>query len=176
MFGELIDQAGQVLAGEGVPPANMSFQRWLDLRYVGQEFTLQVPVSAEETAAADVEGIRRRFHEMHDRRYGQAAEDEPLELINLRLTAWGKSGELPLPAVRAEPSDALTGSRPVYLTDPRRPVDCAVYDRTKLGPGQTVTGPAVIEEHASTTLLFENDVAIIAETGEIVIKVGEAWQ
>ncbi len=171
IFGELIAGAEQTLAGEGVPPANMSFQRWLDLRYVGQEFCLQLPVSADELAAADVPAIRRRFHELHDRRYGQAAEDEPLELINLRLTAWGRSGELPLPAVRNEPSDALVGSRPVYLTDPRRPIDCAVYARDKLGPGQTVSGPAVIEEHASTTLLFEHDVATIAESGEIVIKV-----
>jgi N-methylhydantoinase A len=171
---ELIGEATRVLQAEGVASDAMTFQRWLDLRYVGQEFWLQVPLSQDELGGRDLESIRRRFDDMHDRRYGQASEGEPLELVNVRLTAWGRSHNVPLPTVHAERAQALIGTRPIYLQDARQPVDCAVYARPLLGAGQTVTGPAVMEEHASTTLLFEGDVATIADSGEIIIQVGDA--
>src|ERR1019366_1363596 len=61
IFVEMIDDGEKMLAAERVAADAMTFQRFLDLRYEGQEFSIKVPVSAEEIAAGDLETIRRRF-------------------------------------------------------------------------------------------------------------------
>src|SRR5204863_313702 len=84
IFTEMLAEAEGMLAAERVAREVMSFQRFLDLRYEGQEFAIKVPVSAEEVAAADLQTIRDRFDSIHDRSFGHAAPDEPLEMINIR--------------------------------------------------------------------------------------------
>ena len=56
---------------------------------------------------------------------------------------------------------------------PGAPVECPVYRRDKIAPGITIRGPAVIEEYASTTVLFGGDEAVVAPTGEIIVSVGK---
>jgi N-methylhydantoinase A len=141
---------------------------------VGQEFWLQILVSEEEVRDGDAQAIRRRFDELHDRRFGHAAQEEPLELVNLRLTARGARPKITFPNVGSDRASARAGSRPIYLEDPRRQVDCTVYRRHLLAPGVRVAGPCVIEEYASTTVLFDGDAAETAETGELVIEVSGA--
>jgi N-methylhydantoinase A len=175
IYDELIGVAQATLEQEGVPEAARSYQRSMDLRYVGQEFWLQIPVSDDEVRRGDAEAIRRRFDEVHDRRFGHAAQEEPLELVNLRLTALGARPKISFPRVGgADPSSARIGTRPIVLDDPNRPVECAVYRRELLPPGAPVGGPCVIEEYASTTVLFEGDTATTAETGEIIVEVAPA--
>jgi N-methylhydantoinase A len=60
----------------------------------------------------------------------------------------------------------------VVLDDPEHPVECPVYDRDKLPPGSTVTGPAIIWEYASTTVLLTGDVMTVADGGELIITIG----
>jgi N-methylhydantoinase A len=174
LYGELVENGRGVLARSGIEEAARSFQWFMDLRYVGQEFWLQVPVYESEIRDGDSAAIKRRFNEIHDRRFGHAAHEEKLELVNLRLTARGARPKINFPKTRAERADAKTGSRPIYLNDPNRPVDCAIYRRELLASGVRMKGPCVIEEYGSTTVLFEEDSFVVAETGEIVIEVGQA--
>jgi N-methylhydantoinase A len=53
-------------------------------------------------------------------------------------------------------------------------VDCPVYERSQLGVGATFTGPALIQEHGTTTVMYEGDECTVAPTGELIIKVGGA--
>jgi N-methylhydantoinase A len=66
--------------------------------------------------------------------------------------------------------------RAVYLDSAVQPTTCTVYRRDRLAPDSTIEGPAVIEEYASTTVLFPGDRARVAETGELIVTVrrGEA--
>jgi N-methylhydantoinase A len=173
IYQELGDTGLATLERAGVDEAARSYQWSMDVRYVGQEFWLQIPVTPEEVARGDVQAIQDRFNEVHDRRFGHAALDEPLELVNVRLTALGARPKIAFPEVAATADAAKTGVRPVYLDDPRKPVDCPVYDRERLAPGVTVDGPCVIEEYASTTVLFAGDSLTMAPTGEMIIKVGQ---
>jgi N-methylhydantoinase A len=171
---ELIAAGQSTLEEEGVEEAARAYQRSMDLRYVGQEFWLQIPVSEEEVRAGDAAAIRRRFDEVHDRRFGHAAQEEPLELVNLRLTARGARPKITFPKVTTTQAEAQVGTRPIYLDDPTRQVECAVYRRERLAPGMRLRGPCVIEEYASTTVLFDGDAATIADTGEIIVEVARA--
>jgi N-methylhydantoinase A len=81
---------------------NVTCQVLFDLRYVGQEFTLSVPVNAEELARADRKGIRGAFDELHEQRYAHHATDEPVEIINIRLVALGRRTKIDGPALVSE--------------------------------------------------------------------------
>ena len=171
LYGELAGAGAEVLTRSGIDEPARSYQWFMDLRYVGQEFSLQIPVEESEIRAGAREAIQTRFNELHDRRFGHAAHEEPLELVNLRLTARGARPKILFPKLESVLTDARIGSRPVYLDDPKRPIECAVYRRDQLAPGVRSSGPCVIEEYGSTTVLFENDSFTVAETGEILVEV-----
>ena len=170
---ELGGLGSQALRDADVPQDARSEIWWMDLRYVGQEFSLQIPVSREDVASANIEGIRGRFNEVHDRRFGHASLHEPLELVNLRLTSLGARAKITFPPLSVSASDAKVGTRPVILEDATHAVDCPVYRRERLAAGSRVSGPCIIEEYASTTVLFAGDVLTVAPTGELIIEVSQ---
>ena len=163
----------QALEDADVPDNARSEIWWMDLRYVGQEFCLQIQVSPEEVAGGDVERIRGRFNEVHDRRFGHASLHEPLELVNLRLTSLGARAKITFPPVSVTQGDAKVGTRPVILENAAEPVDCPVYRRERLAAGSSISGPCIIEEYASTTVLFAGDCLSVAPTGELIIEVAQ---
>ena len=172
VFDEMIGDGKALLAEEGTAPEAMAVQRFLDIRYVGQEFPIQTPVSAEELASGDVKVIRKAFDDIHDRRFGHQAVNEPIEVVNLRLTASGRRERLKFPSIKAAAGNALFQKNYVVLDDPEHPVDCPVYDRDLLQPGEIVEGPAVIWEYASTTVLLAGDILTVAPDGEMIIQIG----
>ncbi|HLG72436.1 MAG TPA: hydantoinase/oxoprolinase family protein, partial [Chloroflexota bacterium] len=167
IFGGMIEEGRGLLAHEGVGDNAMTFNRFLDVRYVGQEFSIPTPVEA-----LDPERIRATFDEIHDRRYGHAAANEPVEVVNVRLTALGRRERPSFPALSASGQDAFIARRDVVFDDPERPLSCPIYDRDLLAPGQQVEGPCVVWEYASTTLLFPGDHLTMAPTGEMIIDIG----
>jgi N-methylhydantoinase A len=146
----------------------------LDLRYVGQEFTLQVPVSVEQLKAADHRAIRAAFDALYEHRYAHHSPDEPVEMVNIRLAMIGKRAKLTFPPVPATASATPARQREVYFTDARKPLRCPVYQREALGAGNRIAGPALIQEHGTTTVLFEQDACTVAPSGELLISVGDA--
>ena len=76
------------------------FQTELDLRYVGQEFTLSVPVSRDAIKRGDRQKIRAAFDALYEHRYSHHSPDEPVEMVNIRLAAIGKRAKLKFPKLR----------------------------------------------------------------------------
>jgi len=176
-FDSLDTAARARMAEEGLDPARAVPQFAAELRYRGQEHTIPVPVAS----AADLEGggsagLRAEFDRLHERRYGHAAPDETIQMVNLRLTIEAARDDngaeadwLSAPYV---PEDAQADqTRRVIYDDPENPVAARIVWRPGLAPGVTVEGPAVIEEPNSTTLLFPGDAATITAHGHIYIAV-----
>jgi N-methylhydantoinase A len=146
----------------------------LDLRYVGQEFTLQVPVSVNQLEAGDRRAIRAAFDELYEHRYAHHSPDEPVEMVNIRLSMIGKRPKLTFPRLSASADAKPSHQREVYLTDTRKPLACPIYQRAGFGADARIAGPALIQEHGTTTVLFERDTCVVAPTGELIITVGGA--
>jgi N-methylhydantoinase A len=160
-FAELEAAGRAELEQEGLAREAMSFVRKIDLRYVGQSFELTVPAGDE---------LLERFHAEHDRTYGFSAPEEPVEVVSLRLTSVGTIAKPPPrllePGGETEPKER----RPVYFAESDGYVDCPIYDRYALPAGATFAGPAVVEEFDSTTVLHPGYVALVDETGNLVIE------
>jgi len=143
----------------------------LDLRYVGQEFTLSVPVSEKQIKAGDRHGIRRAFDGIYKQRYAHPSPDEPVEIVNLRLAAIGKRPGLRLPGLSAKRGAKPTHRAAAYLGSAAAPISCPVYRREELGAGARIAGPALVREHGTTTVLFKGDALAVTRTGELLISV-----
>jgi len=163
---EMAAESGSALkSGKGV-----EHRIQLDLRYIGQEFTLPVPVDEKQIEAGDSGGIRAAFDALYDRRYAHHSPDEPVEIVNVRLAAVGKRASLRLPGVPAKRQAKASQRATVYLGE-AGPVSCPVYRREELGAGVRVSGPALVREHGTTTVLFKGDALLVARTGELMISV-----
>ncbi len=143
----------------------------LDLRYVGQEFTLSVPVAPKQIKSADRRAIRAAFDRLYDLRYAHHSPEEPVEIVNIRLAAIGKRPKMKFPRVAARRKTAPSRKVEAYLGGAGRAVSCPVHRRDQLGAGERITGPALVREHGTTTVLFKGDVCSVAKTGELVISV-----
>ena len=151
-------------------------QAVLDLRYVGQEFALPVPVSIEQIEAGDRDGIRAAFDALYEHRYAHHSPDEPVEMVNIRLALIGKRPKLAFPRLAATGVAKPIHRREVYFAGARKPIACPVYARAALAADCCIAGPALIQEHGTTTVLLEQDSCIVAPSGELIITVGGAMK
>jgi len=155
----------------GIDP---QYQVQLDIRYVGQEFTLSIPVELTQLKRGDRSGIRVAFDRLYDQRYAHHSPDEPVELVNFRLSAIGKRPKLRLPALSTSGAAMPRAERPIYFSSAASPLMAKIYRRQDLRAGAQIPGPALIQEHGSTTVLFEHDQCRVAASGELIIAVGAA--
>jgi N-methylhydantoinase A len=146
----------------------------LDIRYVGQEFTLPVPIDRADLVAGDRQHIRTAFDALYDQRYAHHSPDEPVEIVNVRVAVLGQRTKMSFPSLR-DGSGAKPGRhREAYFSDVCKPVICPVYARESLGACSTIDGPALIQEHGTTTVLFTTDRCTVTPSGELIIDVGGA--
>jgi N-methylhydantoinase A len=172
VFDEMADEGRKMLRRDGAPDANVRLVRSLDLRYVGQEYTLNAPLDAEMDAAA-LTKVRKAFDALHAAQYSHSAPSEPVEVVNLRLAAIGKI--FSSSKVLGRPK-AQNGTRSGAPKSRRRVVfesgvfECDVYDRNDLIFDRVVRGPIVIEEQVSTTIVHPGDCARLLKEGPILIE------
>lgn len=151
-FDALAAEAERALADEGFASDQRRYARSADLRYLGQAFEVRVPIGDGPVTRTLMDEAAERFHQAHRELYGYDFRGDPhqhVEWVNLRVSGIGpiKRPELTeIPAGQGAES-AVTGTRPAYFDEW---VTTAVYDRTKLGAGDELDGPAVIEEFSST--------------------------
>ncbi len=149
------------------------FQRTADLRYVGQAYEVNVPVADGEVDDAFLTDAISRFHAEHNRLFAHSSEGDPVEFVSLRLVATGSVDTPPL-RVRDAASRKLQASnhRQVYFEDTGF-VDCPVFERNELRPGVEMTGPAIIEQLDTTTVVHPGMELSVDGWGNVIIEVGE---
>ncbi|HEX9819036.1 MAG TPA: hydantoinase/oxoprolinase family protein [Methylomirabilota bacterium] len=170
-FADMEQDALRWFDREGVPAARRRLERWLDLRYVGQNFELPVPVPVETWRDGDLEPLRRRFLDEHERVYGFAATDEPVQVVNARLVGRGLAEPPTLARLPRNPdAPSPVDRRSVWVDDARGFVPCPVYARAPLLAGQRLAGPAVVEQFDATTLVLAGQEAVVDDLGFLVIE------
>jgi len=153
-FDELKQRAAAWLAGEAVPGAVADYEWQADLRYVGQNFELILPVDEGRLEAKSLAVLQNRFHARHKDFYGYDIPGQPVELVNLRVsvTVRRERPRTETLAPGAAATAAETGRRPVWFADTGF-VDTPVLDRDLLQCGAAFTGPAIVEQMDTTTVI-----------------------
>jgi N-methylhydantoinase A len=173
----LMKDADAWFARELVKLADRKVNVSFDMRYVGQNFELAVPVGmvrgGKFPTLGSAEKLRSRFFAVHDQFYGFHNDDDPVEIINVRLTVSAALTRIAQPksakfnSARPQPFE----NRRVWFTR-ERAVKTPIYDRAELRPGQTIAGPAIVDQFDSTTVLYPGDGLNVDHNGNLLVKVG----
>jgi N-methylhydantoinase A len=174
-FDRLEERGRAQLARDEIDESRWRFERTVDCLYEGQGYELNVPF--EGTGGDWHREVRERFERKHETEYGHYFETDPVELLNLRVTAVGEVQSYTpreVPAGDADPSAAATTeSRVVFGTSHApEPVTVTRYDRERLRQGNVVTGPAVVDEFDSTVVVHPGWTATVLGNGGIELRFG----
>jgi N-methylhydantoinase A len=145
--------------------------RSIDMRYSGQNYEREVPLSGNGVDATTIGRALERFTELHEAFYGFSIEGETIELVNFRLTAIGLAtvpALAELPPSTAEPRPVAT--RDVYFAACGF-IPCPIYRRDQLGAGVCLHGPAVVEEVDATTVVHPGDALEVTPSGVMTLEV-----
>ena len=175
LYSEMESWGRDMLANSGVPEDQVRLTRTADMRLVGQIHEINVPIPDDTLAQNSTEVIESDFHQIYQQLYSRRNLSIPIEVQNWRLLVSGPQPILNLQEQIVEPNAdarvALNGSRPAYFANANGFVECPVYHRYKLAAGAEISGPAIIEEEESTTIIRPGDSASIDRWLNLLIRV-----
>jgi N-methylhydantoinase A len=167
MFEEMAGQAVEVVR-ESAVAGEVTVARSADARYVGQGYELTVPVPLGRLDAAALARVRASFDDIYTARYGYANPDQPVEIVTWKLSAIGGAPRIALAKAARSGDGSRKGVRRAYFPEARGYADTPVYDRYALTPGMSLTGPAIVEERESTTVLPPGVTATVDEYANLL--------
>jgi N-methylhydantoinase A/oxoprolinase/acetone carboxylase beta subunit len=168
-LGEL-DAAGRGrMREEGVPAKQVRVAYSADMRYVGQAYELEVPIAVPITRARAPE-VLAAFHAVHERVYGYARAQQPVEFVNFRAVH-----TYPLPRPVVTPAARVTGTLADARLGERRAyfgtfVPTAIYERARLPRGARLAGPAIVEQSDTTTVIPPGVTALVDDAGNLRLR------
>jgi N-methylhydantoinase A len=173
--GELSDAARARVREERTGDTPLVLRHSLELRYAGQDFSMPVPVGVEQLARGDRAGVAREFNALHQQTFRYHDSRQPLEIVSVRLAATALR-ERPVSLTTSDSGGAVSRAssaekRRVWF-DAHTPTECPIHQRDRLAPGAQVSGPAIVQEYASTTVVGPADRLEVTATGELLITVG----
>ena len=169
-FRELELDGRDRLLHEGVAPDRMLFQRFIDMRYLGQWRSMSIPIPSD---LQSLDAAVAKFHEDHGREHNYSRPGAPVEVYRLQIKATGlvrkaefakvppRTGEMPVPAAH----------RMVLFDEDPKPLKARIFDRNQLLPGDVIEGPAIIEQLDSTTLVPPGIKAEVDDYLTIIMRV-----
>jgi N-methylhydantoinase A len=173
LFAQLIDRASADLRSEGFQDNEIKLEPFLDLRYAGQGYELTVACPMAPLKPADLKLMRERFDAQHELASGHKAETEPVELVSLRLISYGLVPQAKLSPSKAtgrKVNEAKTGARKVYFGQQHGMLDCQIYTRDLLEPGHRISGPGIVEQLDTTTVIHPEQEAAVDDYRNLIVK------
>lgn len=163
-FETLERTASDALADSGFTPEQRKLERTVEMRYLGQEHTVDVSANGVES----LDSLEARFAERHADRYGHTMDD-PVESVHLRVRAIGRNDKPELQFTAESDEVTPVETKTAFCFAEEDAVEFSVYERETLPIGGVIPGPAIIQE-ATTTIVFHSDQqAEVDELGQLVI-------
>jgi N-methylhydantoinase A len=176
-FADLESKGTAAVADARLDTRRVVLSRSLDMRYVGQEHAVTVDVPVAVFSRQGKAGIKRYFDELHKERYGRGSPEEPAEIVSIRSTVTGVMRKPKLAEIArgsAKPvAAAANGTRRVFFPG-QGWTQCQTWRREALKAGNRIIGPALIEEHASTTVVQPGDSVKVDTHGNLIVTIGLA--
>jgi N-methylhydantoinase A len=147
---------------------NVAITRSVEMRYLGQNYELEIPVEAEAFTDEEIAAMLETFHNQHEARFGFRLADH-MEIVNFLVTGTARTGQLQFPLIAEATGPAEPVSRrPVWFGEGW--IDTPVYARETLRAGHAIQGPALVEENASVTVLDPDKSLSVDRYGNLMIS------
>jgi N-methylhydantoinase A len=158
---------------EGISSTDQIIEKYLDMRYVRQNFELEVPIKGSIDTLNQLEEIVTNFHSIHERTYGHSDSNAIVEIVNVKARGFGlipKPRPAYLSSGNGDLTGALVGRRPVFFKQTNGWLDCPHYDRVKLFQGDEIQGPAMICQFDSSVVVLPGKKVLVGSLGELLIR------
>jgi N-methylhydantoinase A len=173
LLGEMEAEGAALVAEAGLGVAEVTHERYADMRYLGQGHEVRVLLPSEELR--DGAGLVERFEREYERLYGRRGPSVPVEAITWRVVSSGPRPALELGQIALEPSQRPPrGKRAAYFPALGGFVETPVYDRYGLEPGARFEGPAIVEERESTLVVGPGKRVEVAPELSLTVKAGQS--
>ncbi|MBG9454161.1 5-oxoprolinase [Lysinibacillus sphaericus] len=171
VWAEIESNAIQHFEAESMSRDNVFFQRFADMRYLGQEHTVKVPVDGGQWNQATIDEAIADFNHLHEKNFSFKLPDAETEIVNIHVTAFGKVHKPKLKTINRQSSlqDALLEQRNVYYEQDGW-VKTNIYDRELLPIEVKIKGPVIVEEKAAATVIYKSQSLYVDAYGNIVIE------
>jgi len=171
-FGALEKEGIEQLKEENVEGKDIHIEWSADLRYEGQSWELNTPIERKPALGVkEFKNILSSFHTLHQKVYAYSEPKENIEFINIRVKTIGRNPSLTLPRAKDAPtplSQTMKEKRSVYFAE-KGFIEIPIYERDRFTPGTHISGPCLIEETISTTLIPRGWIGTIDEYKNIII-------
>jgi N-methylhydantoinase A len=160
-------KAASLIAAERVAPEEVTVSYFADVCYIGQSYNLEIPLRLDDKDIAA--SLYRDFLAAHDRIYGHAVEG-PAKIVNIRTIHQAHGSDV-LEEMRFVPKTGPVelGRRAIRVADHPEPVTAIIYDRDVMPAGFRFTGPAIIQQSDTTTLVEPEWSGLVDEAGNLVL-------
>lgn len=173
IYDQLEERGKEWFASEGIGPERRTMRRTVDVRYLGQNYEISVPVPDGPVTQKTFDIIRQGFLDGHQQLYGFVADGEPIQLVTYRVEAMGSVDKAKLARHELggpESDQAVTGTREIWDTASKTFVETRLYDRSKLSAGNIVQGPAIIDQMDATTFVPSTLTARVDEYLNLILE------
>ncbi|MEV7012082.1 hydantoinase/oxoprolinase family protein [Streptosporangium sp. NPDC051022] len=169
LLDEMREEGRRVLTAAGADVANVQFRYGLDARYAGQGNEITVWVGEGETWPGSVADAAEAFHQAYERVYGLRIPDVDVEVVTWRVAAWSDAPPFEVPALpKGTGAPVPKGTRRARFRRGEAPVDVPVYRRASLGAGDRFSGPALIEERETTSVVPDGWACEVSADGSVI--------
>ncbi len=168
----LMAEGNAWLQSEKVAPEHRRFHNIVEMRYIGQNYELQVDIPSRPLTREDVLKLKADFFKEHELNYGYYNPNAPVQLVNFRSEAVGIVAKPQFATLTEEMADAavaLVERRQVYFSGCGF-VDCPVYNREKFGKAGRINGPCIVEQMDSTTVIPPGASFKVDDHGNLIVQ------
>jgi N-methylhydantoinase A len=160
---------------ENMPQEKVTFFKFVDMRYKGQEHTVKVAYPNNNWNESLKAQLEHSFHELHEMKYTYKLKDTEMEIVNIHLTALGKVEK---PAIKKQYQEEwaieeAVKERRQVLYEEDGWLEVLVYDREKITSEHVIKGPAIVEEKSSSTILYPQQNLKVDDFGNLIITIGD---
>jgi len=176
VFDEIARDAAAKISELGFAPEQIVMRYEIDMRYLGQAHEVPVEIPSELAQEMDKETLVELmdlFHDKHFHLFGHASRDSDVEFMTLTVAAIGpmtRGNMLEIEAGTADASSAFKGTRKVFFEEAGDYIDCSTYERSRLKANNLITGPAIIEQMDTTTVLPPGETAEVDKYGTLIVE------
>ena len=169
-------EAESRLTADHMPEDKIVIQRVADCRYEGQGYEMRVPVIGGKVTEETIEKMKESFHQLHKKQFGRSFRKVAVEIVNIRVIGTGSIEDLKavkIPQGTGDISAAQIGEREVTFKVGDHPEHFAtkVYDRSRFCAGDTIPGPAVINQMDTTIVIEPGCTGHVNDYGIIIIDI-----
>jgi N-methylhydantoinase A len=168
LLDELREEGRRVLAAAGVADASIRFRYGVDARYIGQGNEITIWVGEGDHWPVSYSEVVQRFEEEYRTIYGLTIPDVGVEAVTWRLSAFAEASQVEPMAQVGDGVGEPHSTRPVRFSRGTEPLETLVYRRLDLGVGQSIVGPAIVEERETTTVIRPGWTAEVAPDGSLI--------